>query len=461
MRHIKNFESSFVWIHRILDIAVPIAFLYTIATLYGVPWQDRYTVMGLLGGLSLVFFNQGTGVYRDWRGRSLFAGFKLLLQAWVLTWMFLVVLAFLLKDSASFSRGTVSLWAIMTPIGLYLYRLFIRLFLAYMRGNGWNIRKIAIIGADDLGERIANTLTNAAMLGYKPVAFYDDDEEKINTLVNGIPVLGTIEQLLHTKKIEDKYHEIYIALPLRAENRIREILNTLADSTIAVKFVPNLFSFELLHAHMTTIGGLPVFSMYDSPLNSAGSAILKRTEDIFLSILILILSSPVILALSIGIKLSSPGPILYKQKRVGWNGKTFTMLKFRTMPVDIEKDKVTWGGAKSKTNSKLCAYMRKTSLDELPQFINVLKGDMSIVGPRPERDIFVKEFRKKIPRYMQKHVVKAGITGWAQINGWRGDTSIEKRIEYDLYYIDNWSIWIDLKIIGITFIKGFINKNAY
>lgn len=458
---IRNIESGFVWLHRILDIAVPIALLYLIASLYGVTWHEKYSLMGIIGGLTLIFFNQATGVYNNWRGRSLLTGLTKVVQAWVMTWVFLIVLAFLIKNSASFSRFTVSIWAIATPIGLISYRFVIRLLLAKLRAVGWSTRKIAIIGAGELGRRTSHALCEAKMFGYKPIAFFDDDHNKINTSVENIPVKGSISDLLSNKSIENEYDEIYIALPLRSEKRIKEILNTLADSSLTVKFVPDFFSFDLLHSRITEISGIHVLSVYDSPLNSTSNALLKRFEDIVLSTLILILISPILVLLAIGVKISSPGPIFYKQVRIGWNSKKFNMLKFRSMPVETEKDGVKWGGASEKVTTKFGAFIRRTSLDELPQFFNVLMGDMSIVGPRPERDIFVEEFRKQIPRYMQKHMVKAGITGWAQINGWRGDTSLERRIEFDLYYIDNWSLWLDLKIIIFTVIRGFVNKNAY
>ena len=188
---------------------------------------------------------------------------------------------------------------------------------------------------------------------------------------------------------------------------------------------------------------------------------LKRTEDIVVATIILILISPIMLIVAIGIKASSPGPIFYRQTRVTLHNKEFEMLKFRSMPANTEQNGVQWGGSKSKTNTKFGQFIRATSLDELPQFLNVLKGDMSIVGPRPERDIFIDKFAQEIPNYLDKHEVKAGITGWAQINGWRGDTSLEKRIEFDLYYINNWTLWFDIKIIFLTIFKGFINKNAY
>ena len=183
-------------------------------------------------------------------------------------------------------------------------------------------------------------------------------------------------------------------------------------------------------------------------------------EDKVLALLILLVISPVMLAVALGVKLSSPGPVFYRQERVGLNNRSFGMLKFRSMPVDVEKDGVRWGGATDKATTRFGQFIRQTSLDELPQFLNVLWGDMSIVGPRPERPMFVEQFKNEIPDYMKKHLVKAGITGWAQVHGWRGDTDLKTRIEFDLFYIENWSIWLDLKIIFLTVFKGFLNKNA-
>jgi putative colanic acid biosynthesis UDP-glucose lipid carrier transferase len=206
--------------------------------------------------------------------------------------------------------------------------------------------------------------------------------------------------------------------------------------------------------------GMQMIDLYGTPMTGM-NLFLKSMEDYLISTLILIFISPLMLVLAIGVKLSSPGPILYRQERVGWNGEVFEIYKFRTMPVDLEEGKVVWGGSAGKSVTSFSKWLRSTSLDELPQFINVLQGKMSIVGPRPERPVFVEQFKKEIPGYMKKHLVKAGITGWAQIHGWRGDTDLNARIEHDLYYIENWSLWLDLKIIFFTVFRGFVNKNAY
>lgn len=463
--HIRSVESSFVWLHRILDILVPVGLLYFIAWEYDTQWHDRYWVMGLLGGLSLTFFNQATGVYSNWRGRSLLAGSKLVLQAWILTWMFLVVLAFLFKDSGNFSRVTITLWAIATPVALLIYRFIIRSLLGALRAHGWNTRDIAIIGAGVLGQRIATTLQEATMLGYRPIAFYDDDNSLLGTSKYDIPIVGSINELLTSTNPEEKYDEIFIALPLSAGDRIREIMNTVSDSSLTVKFIPDFFSFDLLHSQLVDIAGIPIISVYDSPLNSPTNAFLKRFEDIIVSTLIIILISPLLLAITLAIKATSDGPALFRQKRYGMNGNEITILKFRTMTVCEDGENITQAKKGDARITKLGSFLRKTSLDELPQFFNVLAGTMSIVGPRPHANAHNEMYRKLIPKYMLRHLVKPGITGWAQINGWRGETDtllkMEKRVEFDLHYIDNWSIWLDLKIILLTFIKGFVNKNAY
>jgi putative colanic acid biosynthesis UDP-glucose lipid carrier transferase len=462
---IRSIDSSFVWLHRILDIAVPLAILYLIATLYDVPWHERYGIMGLIGGLSLTFFNQATGVYNGWRGRSLIAGCNKVLKAWGLTWMFLIVLAFLLKDAENYSRVTVTLWALITPFALFGYRFFIRLGLAHLRVRGWNTKRIAIIGAGVLGQRIAKTLQGSTMLGYNPVAFYDDDPNKAGRLAEGVPVVGAIEELLSSRGLQNRYDEIYIALPMRAEYRIKEILNALADSSITVKFIPDFFSFDLLHSHLIDLGGIPIISVYDSPLNSAANAMLKRLEDVVISTLIVILISPLLLAIAIAIKTTSKGPVIFKQRRYGIYGEEITVLKFRSMTVCDDGAEIAQAKKNDARITKVGAFLRRTSLDELPQFFNVIGGSMSIVGPRPHACAHNEQYRKLIPKYMLRHMVRPGITGWAQIHGWRGETDtlekMEKRVEFDLHYIDNWSLWMDLRIIVLTFVKGFVHQNAY
>ncbi len=456
---INNISSLSAWAYRLLDALTPFSVLYIAALSYNNIWSDKYLILGILGGLFLILFSQATGAYSYLRGISLFSGVKQVIQAWGVTWLALLAIAFLIKDSSYYSRVILTSWFIATPFVLLIYRITLRSILGQFRTIGWNEKKVAILGSGSLGRRLAKTLLNAKTLGYMPYAFYDDDTNQINKTYDNISVIASIDSLLATNNIEDMYDEIYITLPLRAERRIKQILNSLSNTSIVVKFIPDCFAFDLMHSQISDIEGIPIISVYDTPLNSATNKLVKRLEDLLLSSLIVLIISPLLIFLALGIKLTSKGPILFKQKRVGWNGKEFTIYKFRSMPVNTDEH-LSWGGAQSKTTTKFGSFIRKTSIDELPQFFNVLMGEMSIVGPRPERKFFVEKFRAEVPRYMQKHMVKAGITGWAQVHGWRGDTSIEKRVEFDLLYIDNWSLWLDIKIILLTIIKGFINKNA-
>ncbi|MCG8537994.1 MAG: exopolysaccharide biosynthesis polyprenyl glycosylphosphotransferase, partial [Pseudomonadales bacterium] len=255
--------------------------------------------------------------------------------------------------------------------------------------------------------------------------------------------------------------QIWIAMPIAKVKQIQVLLKGLSQTTADIRLVPDIFGFQLLNHSVSAVAGLPVVNLSVTPMDGLNRYV-KALEDKLFAGLILLVISPILFFLAIGVKLSSPGPIFYRQERVTWYGKSFHMYKFRSMPVTAENDTgAVWAKAGENRATPFGAFLRKTSLDELPQFWNVLKGDMSIVGPRPERPVFVDKFKDEIPGYMQKHKVKAGITGWAQVNGWRGDTDLNKRIEHDLHYIENWSLWMDIKIIFLTIFKGFIHKNAY
>jgi putative colanic acid biosynthesis UDP-glucose lipid carrier transferase len=260
----------------------------------------------------------------------------------------------------------------------------------------------------------------------------------------------------------DQVDEVWLAGEAGiTHEELNKVMLASRNNVITIRFFPSIFGAELINHSVSEILGMPVINMVASPIVGS-SIIIKAIEDKLLSALILFLLSPLFLIISLLVKLSSPGPVFYKQKRISWNGKAFEMLKFRSMPVNAEsKTGAVWAKQDDQRATKIGAFLRKTSLDELPQFINVLNGDMSIVGPRPERPEFVDKFKHEIPGYMKKHLVKAGITGWAQVNGWRGNTDLVKRIECDLYYITHWSLGFDLKIIFLTIFKGFVNKNAY
>ncbi|WP_421856275.1 undecaprenyl-phosphate glucose phosphotransferase [Marinomonas sp.] len=410
----------------------------------------------LIGSILLTFF----GAYRAWRGTSFSAELKCVVMATFGTFLLLIMSAFATQSSILYSRIWVVTWLITSTLLILSYRFILRRSLGALRSKGFNIRQVIIIGDGDLGQNVANKLISNPELGLVVQGFITDQPHDHNSsLKQDLPTLGNLEQL---DRIVNENHtdQVWIALPMSEAKRMEKVQSALATSAVTIRMVPDIFGFQLLNQSMTEVAGLPVINLSTSHMLEGKNRFLKSLEDRVLSALILIGISPILLILAIGVKLSSPGPIFYRQERVSWNGRSFNMLKFRSMPLDSEKDGVKWGGANGKPITRFGAFIRKTSLDELPQFINVLKGDMSIVGPRPERTVFVEQFKHEIPGYMQKQMVKAGITGWAQINGWRGDTDLQKRIECDLYYIEHWSIWLDMKIIFLTFWKGFIHKNA-
>jgi putative colanic acid biosynthesis UDP-glucose lipid carrier transferase len=360
----------------------------------------------------------------------------------------------------AFSRIWVGTWLGGGLAATVATRVSVRLVLRRLRERGHNLRHIVIVGAGTLGRTIAERLQGAPWAGFNVVAFYDDDPAKEGTGVAGTKVAGSADRVADDVK-RGGIDQVWIALPLRADLRIRAVLAALQTETVEVRFVPDIYNFTLLHHSMTEIAGLAVINLTDSPLHGV-NAVAKALEDLLLAAIFLVLASPLMLAIAIGVKRSSPGPVFYRQERVTWNGERFSMLKFRTMPAGVEADSgPVWANPAQQRATPFGAFLRRWSLDELPQFINVLRGDMSIVGPRPERPEFVARFRQEIPGYMQKHLVKAGITGWAQVNDLRGDTDLRARIQYDLYYIENWSVWFDLRIIAMTIGHVIKSRNAY
>jgi putative colanic acid biosynthesis UDP-glucose lipid carrier transferase len=400
------------------------------------------------------------GIYRTVRDQGFIKHVIKLFQAIGTVALLLAGLAFFAKLGDLFSRIWFIIWMLVAFGLLVVSRCHLLLFLRLMRIHGLSERRVVIIGAGELGVKLALTVQQALWTGFCVITFMDDHAASVTTKVPSIPVIQTPRNLSQYFS----YHgidEIWLALPLHAEKRVKEILHELRDQTITIRFALNIFGLNLLNSSLTDIAGFPVVNIRSTPMIGINRFI-KAMEDRIVAVCILLLISPGFLLIALVVKLSSPGPIFFRQKRIGWNGTEFEMLKFRTMPIDAEsRTGPIWATCEDTRPTKIGKWLRRTSLDELPQFINVLKGDMSIVGPRPERKVFVDEFKERIPHYMQKHLVKAGITGWAQVNGWRGNTSLKKRIEYDLYYIENWSLWFDLKIIFLTIYRGFINRNAY
>ncbi|HSW70205.1 MAG TPA: undecaprenyl-phosphate glucose phosphotransferase [Gammaproteobacteria bacterium] len=401
-------------------------------------------------------------IYDSIRALSFWQHLRSLIQAVFVLFFMLAGLAFLTKTGESYSRSWFLLLGGFSFVLLILFRCIMLIALRLMRSHGWNERRVIIIGAGELGKKLLETVQQKLWTGFHVVTIFDDNAAQNISRVYGVPVIKTPENIsVYLNTAGQEVDEIWLALPLCAEKRVKEILHELRNDMMTTRFVLDIFGMDLLNHSLTNLAGFPVLNIRSTPMVGVNRMV-KAMEDRILAGCILLVISPLLLIIAFAVKWSSPGPVFYRQKRVGWNGKEFEMLKFRSMPINAEKTSgPVWATQNENRATRVGAFLRKTSLDELPQFINVLLGDMSIVGPRPERQYFVEQFKDEIPRYMQKHLVKAGITGWAQVNGWRGNTSLEKRIEYDLYYIENWSLTFDLKIIFLTIFRGFVNKNAY
>ncbi|HVE48318.1 MAG TPA: undecaprenyl-phosphate glucose phosphotransferase [Casimicrobiaceae bacterium] len=459
---LKQNAPAFEFLLRVVDPLMTIAAGALAHWIYLDTWElpDRYVfaLVGM-GGLTMILFPI-MGLYGSRRGVTAFEDVRQIVNAVLVLSAAWFVFLFFSKTGADFSRVWSAYWVGLMLVGHLLLRGVTRLFLRALRRRGYNLRHVIIVGAGRLGATIAERLRAAPWAGFAIRGFYDDDPNLQEQMIAGVPVLGTIDRV--TADLEaDPADQVWIALPLRAEERIREVMDDLQQHSIQIRFVPDIYNFNLLHHSVSEIEGLPVINVTDSPLQGPG-LIAKEVEDFVLALAIVVVTTPVLLAIALGVKLSSPGPILYRQERVTWNGNRFPMLKFRSMPLDAENDGApVWARAGEQRATRFGRFLRRYSLDELPQLFNVLNGEMSIVGPRPERPEFVQRFKRDIPGYMQKHLVKAGITGWAQVNDLRGDTDLAQRIQYDLYYIEHWSIWFDLRIIGLTLLHIARSRNAY
>jgi len=397
-------------------------------------------------------------LYEPRRVRRIFMEFLDLVKSVFAVWVAMLALLYLLHRF-EFSRYVLTFYLVSCPVVLVLSRGVVRGVLQGMRKRGKNIRRALIVGAGKLGQTLHENILKNPWTGIQVAAYLDDREERAGKTIMGVPVepLSDLKRVIANKNAD----QVFIALPFDRQIQMRDTMNALADEVVDVRLVPDIFSFTTLRKSVTDFEGMPILNMRESPV-SGWNAILKRLFDILISIVALCVFGMPMLLIALLVKLLSRGPVFYKQERMGLDGRKFNILKFRTMRVDAEKETgAVWAKENDPRRTRFGTFLRKTSLDELPQFINVLKGDMSVVGPRPERPVFIEDFKKEVPRYMLRHKMKAGITGWAQVNGWRGNTSLVKRIQYDIYYIENWSIWFDVRILIMTFYRGFISKTAY
>lgn len=373
--------------------------------------------------------------------------------------LFIGILFVVLKE-INFSRSMLFLFYFLNIFLDEMIRMIIRYILRNIRKKGLNQKHILLVGYSRAAEEYIDRILQNPQWGYKVRGILDDNV-KAGTTYKGIKVLGRIANLMVILP-ENRLDEIAITLGLSEYYRLEEIVALCEKSGVHTKFIPDYNNIIPTKPYTEDLLGLPVINIRYVPLTNTFNMVMKRLMDIGGSIFAIILFSPVMLLAAVLVKLTSPGPLIYKQERVGLHNRNFLMYKFRSMEMQSkEEEKKAWTVKNDPRVTGIGKLMRKTSIDELPQLFNILKGDMSLVGPRPERPFFVEKFREEIPRYMVKHQVRPGLTGWAQVNGYRGDTSIRKRIDYDLYYIENWTLGLDVKILVMTFFKGFINKNAY
>ena len=339
-------------------------------------------------------------------------------------------------------------------------RMCLHIILNIARKSGYNLKHIIVIGYSRATEGFIDRIVANPQWGYNLRGILDDTMER-GYSYKGIRVIGTIENLNMLLEV-NRLDEIVVALPLSQYSRLEGIVNACEKSGVHTKFIPDYNAVIPTKPYTEDLLGLPVINIRHVPLTNALNKVIKRSMDIVGGIAAIIVFSPVMILAAILVKCTSKGPIIYRQERVGLHNRSFKMFKFRSMEIQPPSEEAKkWTTPNDPRVTTIGKLMRRTSIDELPQLFNVLRGDMSLVGPRPERPYFVEKFKEEIPRYMVKHQVRPGITGWAQVNGYRGDTSIKKRIDFDLYYIENWTIGLDFKILFLTIFKGFINKNAY
>lgn len=407
-------------------------------------WSSYKVVVGFA---ALIYVASWGGLYRSWRGASFFSILKGVYLRWITVSGLILLGVFLFKSADDISRLWFLIWSLLGLVFLFLQRVLVYFALRFLRSVGYNHRHVVVVGSGRVAIQLLERAKKSAWSGYE--------------ISQHIPLLDlTVLESLEKANVD----EIWLALPLADEQLIKSALHSLRHSAASVRFVPDVFALDLVNHGYSDVLGMPMIDMTVSKLNG-WHAFQKRVMDLCVAVSALLVFSPVMLVLAVLIKLESPGPILFKQRRHGVAGKVIEIYKFRSMCIHQDAVVIKQATINDSRITKIGQFIRKTSLDELPQFFNVLKGDMSVVGPRPHAYSHNEYYKELIDSYMKRHLMKPGITGWAQVNGCRGETDtvekMERRIDFDLFYIENWSLWLDVQIIFMTLYKGFVNKNAY
>ncbi len=452
-------------VHRVLDAVCIVAGSLASLHLTGVPVGERHLMAAASAVVIYYLTAEISGMYRNWRGVSAEREMLCAASTWGFSLLLLSALGIITHYTDAFPLQTLIVWALATPLLVATGRFAIRVAQRFLRTRGLNTRTYAIVGVNELGFQLARNIDASAELGLRLLGFYDDrpSDRTPNVPTDIGDKVGDLTELIeHARR--RKVDMIYITFPMRAEDRIKSILEKLGDTTASVYIVPDFFVFELMHSRWTSISGLPVVSVFENPFYGI-DGVVKRSLDVVLAGLALIALAVPMLVIAALVKLTSPGSVLFRQKRYGLDGREISVWKFRTMRVCENGVRVSQATKDDPRVTRLGAFLRRTSLDELPQFFNVLEGTMSLVGPRPHANTHNEEYRKLIDRYMLRHKVKPGITGLAQVSGWRGETDtlekMEGRIACDHRYIREWSLWMDLKILAKTFFVVLRGQNAY
>lgn len=446
---------------RLFDPFLIWSLLILLAWLYDEPFTGYYLMLMIITFFISSYVYEQTNIYRSWRNGKFIAYIRDTLTGWIVTIAILVFLGFATQLSNQYSEPVILTWFIVTPVSLIISHLVVLKITNTLRKGG-DVRSVVIVGANDTGLKIEKRIAEYPYLLMEVRGIFDDrDESRSPAPISHL--LGNVSDVADYVR-KKNIHIIFISLPMSAQPRIRALLDDLHDTTASIYFLPDVYIFDLMQAHFDNVGGIPVIAICESPFLGVDNVI-KNFSDFVLASIILILLSPIMLCIALAIKLTSPGPVIFKQRRYGLNGEEIFVYKFRTMTVSEDGAQIIQAKKNDPRITKIGNFLRRTSLDELPQFINVLQGRMSIVGPRPHAVAHNELYRKLIKGYMLRHKVKPGITGWAQVNGFRGETEIlekmQGRIEHDLNYLQNWSIWLDLWIILRTVWVVMRKQNAY
>ncbi len=422
------------------------------------PFKSYLPVVAIyIMSMILVFFFARLYYTRRWRGALLDEVYTIFGTDSIAILLTISIVSFVLKHNLDYQRLTIIYAWLLSLVLIGLGRIAHTQWRQHLLKKGIGHDNVLIVGTGEVARIILQKIQSLPSLGYRVAGFVSGNGDTNDVL--GVPVLGGIEDLPRLIQ-ENEIDEVIIALPEAGHQELLHIISLCEGGRIGIKVFPDLFQIMAKEVSIGDLGGLPLLTVRDTALQG-WRLTLKRSMDVIVSAIGLVLISPLMMLTAILIKLESPGPVFYVQERMGLDAQPFPMLKFRSMRQDAEADGPGWTSANDPRRTRIGAILRKLSVDELPQFINVLLGDMSLVGPRPERPIYVEMFRERIPRYMERHQEKAGITGWAQVNGLRGDTSITERTKYDLWYIENWSLWLDIKILLRTVTRTFTDRNAY